>query len=903
MSNIWRVFTRDVKRIAAVPKAWIIVIGIIVTPALYAWVNVLAFWDPYGETSHISVAVANLDEGASSELTGEVNVGDLVVEQMKENDQLGWTFVGQDEAEERVKSGKSYAAIIIPKDFSENLLSITTDTFTQPKITYLVNEKANAVAPKITDVGSETLISKITSNFASVVAKAAADSIAAAGQDVEGQINEAQENALATLDKASDSLADGQASLTSLQTDLSNARGSLTQANQTLDDGDQALSAALSAIQQSQSIAADAQSALTTFSDQASSSYVEAAGLLATISSQSQQGMAALANALDTANAKVGTAIDGVNAVVEANEKAIERLTAIQNALKDDDLVDPDGTIAQQVDAALKILGERNAADQEVIDKLSALNLDQATNGTAQAISDAVTQIDAAIQGAAGDADSTRTLLLQRVGELNQELGTLSGSATGFASAIQAQQTQIEQAKNLLSALDGQLAATGDAVGDMADNLGSLQTGLGTIRTDMAALGSASVWKELSSLTSLNAQQISQFMASPVEVSSQVVYPIDTYGSAMAALFTNLSLWIGAFVLMVILKLEVDDDGVPGLTVRQAYMGRWLLLAVISALQGLLVTVGNLLLGVQTVNAVAFVATGMLIGLSYLSIIYALSVALTHVGKGLCVVLVIMQIPGASGLYPIEMMPSFFQNLYPFFPFTYGIDAMRETISGFYDGHYWHCLTVLAIFVAGSFILGLVLRSHLVNLNRLFNREIAATDILIAEHAGEENSYRLTQVVRSLANRREYRRKLEKRAAVFARHYPRLRRGGLIAGIVMPIILASIPSSDPSVKALVLGFWVAWFLLLFAYLIAIEYIRDVIDDGLEVSALPDSDLHQAVTGIRRGNRSAAWPSLLQAVRGEKPEEAESEESAPDEVAAAPASSAPHGSHHESEEKQ
>ncbi len=102
----------------------------------------------------------------------------------------------------------------------------------------------------------------------------------------------------------------------------------------------------------------------------------------------------------------------------------------------------------------------------------------------------------------------------------------------------------------------------------------------------------------------------------------------------------------------------------------------------------------------QTVSAAAFVGTGVLIALAYVSIIYALCVAFGHVGRGLCILLVIMQIPGASGLYPIELMPGFFRAIYPLLPFSYGIDAMRETIGGFYDGHYWRFLGALAVFVA-----------------------------------------------------------------------------------------------------------------------------------------------------------------------------------------------------------
>src|SRR5699024_9104666 len=109
--------------------------------------------------------------------------------------------------------------------------------------------------------------------------------------------------------------------------------------------------------------------------------------------------------------------------------------------------------------------------------------------------------------------------------------------------------------------------------------------------------------------------------------------------------------------------------------------------------QALIVCLGNLaVIGVQTVSAPAFVATGVATALAYLSIVYALCVSLGHIGRGLCVLLVVMQIPGASGLYPIEMMPDFFRVIYPLLPFTYGIDAMRETIGGFYGAQYWRAL-------------------------------------------------------------------------------------------------------------------------------------------------------------------------------------------------------------------
>lgn len=845
MKNIWRVFRRDARRILVVPQAWIIVVGMIVVPALYAWVNILAFWDPYTVTSDISVAVVNLDEGGQSPLTGKIAVGDQVIDELKANDQLGWTFVDEAEAKDRVKSGKSYAAIIIPESFSRDLLSITSNKFTKPQVEYLVNEKANAVAPKLTDVGASTLVEEITSSFESTVAKAAADALIGLGKDAKSDLLDSQHGALASLDSAVASVDEGKENLVALQGELDKSREKIGNTKKTLADIDKALLDSQNAIKRSQTLVSQAQVDLQNFVGPFSQSFVDGTAVLATLSAQSQAGLDQLSLSLQSAQTLVGNGADGVSAVITANGAALAKL----QALVDSGNLDP--ATAAQVTSVINKLQTHNAQDQKLFDELDKANLTGSTNAAIKAITGARQSINSSLQTTQASATAMRNLLFTAMPSLSQQLGALSGGASGFVAAIDAQRSQVAQASLLLDSLDEQLVATSQAIGGLAGNLGELQGLLSNVRTDVVALGSASLWQGIDAVSGLNAQEIADFMASPVQVSEKVMYPVSSYGSAMSALFTNLSLWIGAFVLMVIMKLEVDSEGLRRLSTRQAYMGRWLLLAGISAAQGFLVTVGNLIIGVEVANPVAFVATGVLLSLSYLSIIYALSVAFTHIGKGLCVVLVIIQIPGASGLYPIEMMPSFFQNLYPFFPFTYGINAMRETISGFYGNEYWHSIGVLALFVAAAFLLGLVLRSHLVPWTRLFNKGITDTRLLIAESVEAEEGFRLTQVLRSLANRTEYRRRLERRAEIFTKHYPRLQRGGLIAGGVVPIILVLLPAQGPSAKAMVLGLWVAWFLVLSIYFIVIEYVRDSIKDGLEVSTLPDADLHLAISGRRK----------------------------------------------------
>lgn len=855
VTNIWHVFTRDVRRLLKVPMSWIIVIGMVVTPSLYAWVNIAAFWDPYGNTSKIDVAVVNLDEGGSSDLTGSLNIGDQIVEQMKENDQLGWRFTDLDDAQERVRSGTSYAAIVIPADFTQDLLTITTANFTQPQLDYYVNEKANPIAPKITDVGASTLQAKITQTFASAVGKIAAGAVQKAGTDAEDQISQAQQETLKALDDATSQISSSRASLDSVTTDLTTARSNLSTAASALADADTALAGTQSAIEQSQSLAAAAQKDLADFSSTATDAFVQGSTLLTGVSTQAQGSLDTAAEGIRGVNDKVGVAIDAVGEVESVNGKAI---AAIGELIHDQN-IDPD--VKQQLQAIQNTLQERNTADQEVVDSLKSVNTD--IGSTVDSLTDASSSLDSAMQSTTSTSTQLKTVLTQTIPALNQGMSALSGSAGGLDTAITSLRSELGQAQNLLAGLDTQLGDAVNALNGLGTTLGDIDTDLTGLRTDIAALSSAAVWKDLQSVTDLDPAKIGEFMASPVQVSEEVVFPVAAYGSAMAALFTNLSLWIGSFVLVVILKIEVDSEDIEGLTVRQGYLGRWLLMACLAALQGLLVTAGDLVLGVQHVNVAAFMATGVVIALTYLSIIYALSVSFSHIGRGLCVVLVIMQIPGASGLYPIEMMPSFFRHLYPFFPFTYGIDAMREVISGFYDGHYWYCLRILGVFVVLSFVVGLVLRRSLGNFTRLFNREIVSTDLLIAEQVHTHGRYRFSQVLRSLADRDEYRVHLDRRARTFRRLYPRLLRGALVAGIVVPIGLAVVPSTDSDSKALRLGISVLWFFVLVAFLVAVEYIRDSIEDGLELSSMADEDLRTAMSARYRARHGArpAVPSV------------------------------------------
>lgn len=849
MKQSWRIFQRDVKRLLRVKKAWVIVIGVLITPALYAWFNINAFWDPYSSTANIRVAVANLDRGAESELTGKVNIGDEVVSQLKDNDQLGWQFLDENDAHRAVERGDVYAAIVIPEDFSEDLLSLTTGDFTQPALQYFVNEKTSAIAPKITDVGASQLDKQITESFKKQVAEAATEAIKDAGDSIELRLLNARNDTLDVFDETTKTLGAAQKNIVKVQDGITSSRESLASTRKTLTTVDATLRDVQKAVAEAQAALVETQKQLVTFSDAASKAYLKGTTLLADSAASAQTSISHLTQELNSAHVRISASIDEVQKTVEANGKAIDKL---------DELL-ADSSLPPEVHSSLQTvvdqLKTQNAEHAKVLENLQKLS--ESTQGAAQAVDGATTALATAMDKTKTAASRMRSLVTETIPAVNSAVSTLSSSAGAFSSALKSQQTALAQADTLLAGIDQQLLATSGALDSATGDLEGIISDVTTARADVRAMNAASEWGLLSALTGLNSEQIAEFVASPVTVNEEVVFPIESYGSAMAALFTNLSLWIGAFVLMVIFKIEVDTEGLRSVTVRQAYLGRFFLLALLAVLQALIVCMGNLVIGIQTVSALAFVATGMFTALVYVSIIYALSVAFGHVGRGLCVLLVIMQIPGASGLYPIELMPGFFRAIYPLLPFSYGIDAMRETIAGFYGGHYWSFIGVLALMMALSFALGLFLRRRLSNFNLLFNRQIASTDLLIGEKVQVVGSgYRLTDVIHALQNRDEYRDDVARRARPFTQHYPALLKGTLLVGVIGMLALAVIAWAIPGGKALLLGLWVLWCLLVMGFLVVLEYVKQSFVHAEEIALMKDTDLREAVLAESRGVQSA-----------------------------------------------
>lgn len=848
MRGSTKVFTRDLSRLWKTPKVWLIVIGLMITPALYAWLNIAAFWDPYSNTGEIGVAVVNEDEGGDSELTGPIDVGAQVVSQLKENDQLGWQFMDAEEADDALRKGDVYGSITVPSTFTDDILSMFEGTYSPPTLVYQVNEKTSAISPKITDQGATTLDATISSVVKERIAEAVTTELSNSGGDLEDRLANAQSGAANAFDETADTMASASASLTRIQERLDQAQPTVESTQRALRSVDGALDEANTALTQVQSIMTGVQAQIDNFSEAATTAYLESTGALAEGTSAARGAISAVTGELERAGTGIDSALRDASAFTRQSDRAIAQLERLLGGAA------LGNGVAGPLQDALDDLRSQNDANSDLINSLTGLQSD--ASGALDAVSEASDALAAATDDSRDSAGGLQSATGDALPQLQAAISRVNATAGNFAGALKSTRTMLGEANSLLDGVSDQLEGTGEVISNFAEEVDGIESGLETAKADILALNAASEGGLLDTVTSLDSDGVSRFVASPATVESNAVYPVATYGSGMAALFTNLSLWIGAFMLMVIFRVEVDKKGVRRLTVGQAYRGRLALLAVLGVGQGLVVSIGNLLLGVQTENVFAFVATTVFAGLSYLSIMYALVAALGHVGRIIAVVLAFLQIPGASGMYPIEMTPAFFQAIYPLLPFTYGIDALREVIGGFYGDHYWRAMGTLLFMALAALLIGPLLRRWMSNVNVQVNKELESTGLIVSERVEVVGtSYRLTDVIYALRDREAFREEMDHRWKPLRENYDRLLRVSVIVGVAGVVVLGIIARFTSSQKALVFGIVCLWMLLVVSFILMLEYAKQSFARAQELSELPESELQSAVVGAGVGGSS------------------------------------------------
>ena len=818
MKTVLHIFTRDLIRILKNPIAIIVTIGVCIIPSLYAWFNIAANWDPYKNTQTMPVAVVSEDIGAEVGDQGYLNAGSMVIDKLKDNTQLQWTFVSsKEEALEGVSAGTYYAAIILPKDFTSDLASVLSGNLEKAPVQYYVNEKINPVAPKVTDTGAKTITTQINETFVSKVSEVVSEKFIGLASTISSQTDTAADRVTAGLRDTSDDFKKISGTIEASQSTLKDARATLAQAQKTLDtlieSADKAAGTLSDITSQLPKIKQDAN----TLSAKLFSSLIEGGTSISGISSHADAAVGQITGSVGSAMGTVDGTVASVQSLISTNRQLVDDLKTIRDSLPAthqsslNTLIDELDASVSQEEALLARLQTASSDIHASNDSLS--NLSSTMNTTVN------TNIDAIHQ-------TVETLSTTSIPEFNGSIDSFGDATYTLNATLSATKPALQQIKGTLNQLDHVLSQAQDATLRTEDSLSTTAKTLDTLSSDMNVIKNSQLMGQLKEVVNLNPKDIASFMSSPVKIEDDIVYPVANYGSSVTPFYTNLALWVGGIVLIAIYKLEVDHENIGSFAPWQGYFGRWLLMMLLAILQATICCIGDLLLKIQCVSPAAFILAGIVEAIVYVTLIYSLSIAFKHIGKALCVLLVILQIPGAAGLYPIEMMPGFFQAIHPWLPFTYGIAAMREAIGGFYGNFYLENLVKVSLFIVPAFVVGVVLRRHLLNINYLFDRRLATTGLMAHERDGIKiEHYRLSSLMHALQNSDEYTHDVEARAQRFESRYSSRIRYGLRALIALPIGLLIVLFISQN-KLFWLIMWIMAIVVTCAYLIIIEYLHE-----------------------------------------------------------------------------
>ena len=222
-----------------------------------------------------------------------------------------------------------------------------------------------------------------------------------------------------------------------------------------------------------------------------------------------------------------------------------------------------------------------------------------------------------------------------------------------------------------------------------------------------------------------------QYFPEMVQTSVNKVYPIENYGSAMTPFYTVLAIWVGGVILSSLIKVHARTDGLIDPRPAELYFGRYLFFFLMSQIQAAVIVTGDLyILKVQCLHPGMMYLTGALTAFTFSLLIYSLALSFGDVGKAIVVVIMVMQIAGSSGTFPIELLPEIYQKFYRFFPFPYAIDAMRECICGMYGNYYWQQIGYLMLFAVAALLIGLLVRKPFMGLNRFMEEKLEETELL-----------------------------------------------------------------------------------------------------------------------------------------------------------------------------
>lgn len=670
--NTLKVYFRDLKGIVKNPISILIISGLCIVPSLYSFLNVIACWDAYSNTSKMQIAVVNNDKGTTLDGT-KLNIGDSIVSQLKTNTAIGWRFVNSQECNIGLASGEYYSELIIPENFSENLKTITSNSPVKPELIYRVNTKLGPVANKITEVAQQNLLAQIRSSVMSAISNQIFTKLNTYG-------NKAKEN--------KDQILQLKEAIINLNDNMSNVLNSLNNVSQ----GSSDLSGYLSAIKE-------------TFPNINN-------GL-----SQIQNSTTNIGNIVGNTQSLLNTSLNNITLNLNDSESFMNNILGLLKNIKNtsnNSNATVTGTL-NQVKSKLNLISSNlntilsflNSIEPN-INNPNIKNLTQKTKSTLASINNEKDQIIAAINESTSsgkqlsdttlnsliDAASSTSNAINNVNSFysNTVKGELNSISNNLVKTTSSAENLITETQTLNSKIESIItsSSTGSNLAKTtSNNLTNYLNEYRNIIHELAAKLSSVNNKDINTIIALlqgNPIVMGDYVSAPFNFKHESIYPVANYGSGMTPVYSVLAFWVGVLLLSSLLKTEPPYfEGIENISIREKHFGKMLTFITIANIQSLIITIGaKFLLGVQVVDLPLFILSSMLTATTFAIIVFTIVSMFRTIGKAICIVLMVVQLSGTGGTYPIQAMPMFFRIVEPYLPFPYGVDVMREAIAGPY---------------------------------------------------------------------------------------------------------------------------------------------------------------------------------------------------------------------------
>lgn len=735
MKNIWKIFTGDLKKLVKQPFALVIIIGLCVIPSLYAWFNIFANWDPYANTGGIPVAVVSLDKDYTRKDGSVVNMGESVLESLHSNTSVKWIFLDtEEEAQEGVEAGKYYAAIVITDKFTYSMYNVFSDDFENPSLIYYQNQKSNAIATKITDTVAGTLQNTINETFI----KVAATTIFEEGNSVSDQMqgDSYVEEFCADLEELNDNLKEYSAMIDTFRAGNDRLEAAITHVNYEIPVMQKKLDATTASLNQSSQNLSSTRDTLSNFSTNVDTSMstiqtsledmkkILDQSKLADDTAQMTKDLNKVARDTNTLNGQVNNLLAAlIEQRVQGSVSGGDASTGSGsgNTAATDAAIEALKAMQKELDMMNTVIGSVLESTDEQAAEKAKVNVNNAMNN----LKNVIDSCENSVSNMQGIYKNNLVPQMQKVlTNMSDSLNQVTNLVNTLSSTVQ----------NIGVVMEG----VGDAVDGTSESLGQIQgvvDGISQKLTDLTEqLEGASEEEMMDILVRFlggDPDSLGAYFASPVTMETIAMYPVATYGSAMTPFYSTLAIWVGSTILVALVKVKASPKNLKNVQSYQLYFGRYLLFLLLAQIQAAIIVAGDLwLLKVNIVEPGLFFLAASFTATAFSLLIYSLTLAFGDVGKAVCVIVMVLQIAGSSGTFPIELLPDIYQKIYIFFPFPYAITAMREALAGMYGTAYMAALAKLILFMLEGLIIGLVIRIPFVKLNHFVEERMEDTELM-----------------------------------------------------------------------------------------------------------------------------------------------------------------------------